>query len=245
VTKNIAGPNPGNSEPPQLSYLENPGASSEVRLVTLTIGGNDQKFSTVVTHCVIKHLVDTGLFPTYSVPYVHGLLSWAGLTVLKLPKPCSKASLPTISAMTERLEKVYRKILDLAPKANLIVLGYPSLFDRDAPKINGFNCDLNASDARSIASGEEDFNRLIGRAVEAVNKTPKYLHRVTYIDNTFTFDHHELCRRNLVRRNQPSWINALILPGEMESFHPNIPGHEALSERALLSFSLASIQLGD
>jgi len=147
------------------------------------------------------------------------------------PDPhCHPAPALFDAELTERLKRVYLKIHDAAPHAHLYVLGYPQIFDRAAPSLSISNCDVHAQDAQKISLVEKHVNGVIEAAVKTLGSW------ATFIDNEHTFDHHELCRRNITGFNARSYLNGLLVEiskkfAHVESFHPNAAGHEALARK--------------
>jgi lysophospholipase L1-like esterase len=136
-------------------------------LVTVTVGGNDVGFATVVGDCVVD--VD----------------------------PCShldaqvEASLAKLGAT---LEAAYRQIKARAPGARLLVVGYPQVV-ADPSKVAYDNCAavntpipgrrIDADDARWLRDKGARLSDVIGRAARAAG--------ASYVDVAGDFAGHEAC----------------------------------------------------
>lgn len=117
--------------------------------VTLSLGGNDAGFATVLTTAVLSG-------PSYlRVNWFH---SYVELCILKIPN------------VIQKLKNVYFKISEKAGKqACLIVVGYPQLVD--AKKCNGSL--INSNEAIIINSAVSLFNKNISALVENCKKKMK------------------------------------------------------------------------
>lgn len=124
VSDDLFTPNTANHEPAQFTYL----LPDDTRTVTLTIGGDDMGFVEVLEHCI------EGLRVGKSWPYWQGaqcstsqplraLLS-ARLNVLGGTRATSIDGGPVIHPLSE----VFAAIHAEAPKARIVVAGYPGLF---------------------------------------------------------------------------------------------------------------------
>ena len=213
------------NETAQLTQLDTIAGNrkQEIRLVTISIGGNDDGFASTIAACVKANLK-------------------AGLNLnLVFPFPLNGHCDPTPSlpdaAMRRRLVDVYTDIHRIAPKATLLVLGYPQLFDRGAPTISLSNCDIRAADAQKISKLEDHVNHaVIGKAVAEANAKSGGRPYAVFVNNDHTFDHRELCRRKVFfKTGAPSALNGLLLGSKQgyrnESFHPNSLGHSLLAAK--------------
>jgi len=99
-TKDVV--NPYKGQPAQVDALK--ALRPRPRVVTITIGGNDAGFSTVLGACVLTDCVDTGA------------VAAAKVTIL--------------TVLPGRLVDTYRAVRKAAPGAKLVVVGYPRLFPR-------------------------------------------------------------------------------------------------------------------
>jgi lysophospholipase L1-like esterase len=181
-------------------------ALPRIRLITLTIGGNDLGFAPELKRCITHYLVEV-CHPKLRL-FTDG-----------------DSSTYTDAGFRARLEAVYRKIHEVAPAATLIVLGYPQLFSRLANQfLNEPECALHLSDAVEVTKLEEHANDEISKALKAVDPAPggSWAH---YVNNDHTFDGHELCQE--VGHH---WINGL-LSWDPEAFHPGREGQDHLFKK--------------
>jgi lysophospholipase L1-like esterase len=166
-----------------------------VKAVTLTIGGNDEDFTGVLTACIL-----------------------GGTTCIGRRQKVADGP------FVQRLRIAYRDIHRAAPDARLYVLGYPNLFARPAFALR---CDMPPASAEWIRGRIGHIDDLIRRAVRQVDERNATSFAV-YVPTRASFDGHELCRRPADRGE--TYLNHLIgFPfARSESFHPNIPGQQAL-----------------
>ena len=193
-------------EPAQLAKLRAQNtATREVRLVTVTIGGNDMLFAKIIERCV--------------------LLRSSGGCKHHLPK------VPTQKPMNGRLTGVYRAVHKAAPHAQLYVLGYPQLFYRKASELfSSKHCPVTTDDARYLSAYVDKFNRTIAAAVSRANRLERQAF-AQFVDNSHTFDGRELCRPKLTPFNAPSYLHGVVVTHKgvaKESFHPNALGTAAM-----------------
>jgi lysophospholipase L1-like esterase len=162
-------------------------------LVTLTIGGNDAGFVDVLTICAVSNC-NTRAF--------------------------EQGRRAIIAATKPKLESVYRAIAARAPRARILVLGYPqfvpatkaeqscsalSAFRGEGPMLRRLGARLNAT---------------IGAAVAAVAKSGP---RIEFVPAAARFAGHEVCGR------EGPWVNGIVtspvgLGIDPGSFHPNLAG---------------------
>lgn len=147
-------------------------------LVTVTIGGNDVGFADVVLAC--------------------GTGSDAQCTAA-----VDKAVASGNSVLPSRLDGVYSKIKQRAPRAEVVVLGYPRLVEPDG------TC-LTATKRAALNRGADSLNAVISQAAARAD--------VTYLDARDQFAGHGAC-------GPSPWINPFSLTGIVESFHPNRDGY--------------------
>jgi hypothetical protein len=196
------------NEPLQLDALKDASdATHDVRLVTISIGGNDEGFVETLTQCVTRRT------------FCH-------------PRPALSDA-----EITRRVVDTYYHIHLAAPHAKLIVVGYPQIFSRTAATHGvgiPFQCDVSSYAATGISRLEEHLTSVLARAVDEANRTAG-IDFASFVNNDHTFDHRELCRLRLLPHfNEHSYLNGLRLAGTTaynESFHPNRLGHAALAAK--------------
>ncbi|WP_377268418.1 SGNH/GDSL hydrolase family protein [Peterkaempfera sp. SMS 1(5)a] len=158
----------------QLSAL-----SPATTLVSITIGGNDAGFSEVMTSCV---------FDTQSVC----------LNAVANARKFIGTTLPA------RLDATYAAIHSKAPRAHVVVLGYPRMY-----RIGG-TCLVGIGDTRRSAVNAAADDLALVTAKRAADAG------FTFVDVRGVFTGHEIC-------SGASWLNSATLP-VYESYHPNMSG---------------------
>ncbi len=156
-----------------------------VRLVTITIGGNDAGFADVVSTC---------LFGTPSV----------------CKRRVDSASRFIRTKLTARLRRTYAAIRRRAPKARVVVAGYPRLFaERRCSGAGG----IDVGEQRRLNAGSDLLARTIAREVR------KHA-RFRFADVRDSFDRHGLC-------SSSPRITGINNGSIFSAFHPNPAGYVA------------------
>ncbi|NNG38155.1 SGNH/GDSL hydrolase family protein [Flexivirga sp. ID2601S] len=168
--------------------------------VSVTVGGNDIGFTHVLTECAKPAWMgDSG-------PVID-----AALTVLR-------EQLPT------RLSTVYDAIRARAPKARVVVAGYPRLF-------NGVDCSLvtffTTQEMTRLNDAADELAQVIGGAADAAG--------FEFVDVRDAFAGHAVC-------DPQAWIHDVVLPIQ-ESFHPTADGHGAYTSAVGRAFGVAETVL--
>ncbi|WP_128379741.1 SGNH/GDSL hydrolase family protein [Streptomyces cavernae] len=161
----------------QLSAL-----SEKTSLVTLTVGGNDAQFAPVVELCLTKNDSACASATAYMSDYAKNRL------------------------MTQ-LTELYKDIKARAPRALVLVLGYPRTLSSTG------SCgaiDLSAA-KRTAMNGMADALAEGARAASVAAS-------VYFIDMRQQFSGHEAC-------GSDPWINGVNLADPTSIFHPNTAGH--------------------
>ena len=201
----------------------------DVGLVTMSIGGNDVLFSTVVTTCITHPSCMWGNFPPAGVtaqepdnggkpePLAH---QWAQQTMVKIQG---------------NLDGLFSKLTTHFPNARVVVVGYPYLFpDGPAPLAPDLMCAtmlrrVDEPDRAEIRYLQGEFNDVIYE--EALR------YGVDFVSPQALWAGHEPCGQH------GQWTNALELflstnPLGKGSFHPTSAGQHALA--ALVSCYLST-----
>ncbi|WP_055585170.1 SGNH/GDSL hydrolase family protein [Peterkaempfera griseoplana] len=151
----------------------------DTTLISITIGGNDAGFSEVMSTCVL----DTQSACLSAVAGARSFIS---------------------GALPARLDATYAAIRAKAPRAHVVVLGYPRMY-----RIGGL-CLLGIGDTRrsAVNAAADDLAAVTAkRAADA---------GFTFVDVRGVFSGHEIC-------SGASWLNSATLP-VYESYHPNRTG---------------------
>ncbi len=167
----------------QLSAL-----SSATTLVSITVGGNDVGFSSVMETCV--------LLPQRSC--VSAVQHAESLVATQLP---------------DELDSVLNAIRTDAPKARVVVLDYPELYDlsRSSSCIG-----LSTTDRTDLNQGAGQLDKQIKLAAAR--------HGDVFADVRSAFSGHEIC-------DSSSWLHSVNFLDVPESYHPTASGQSGGYER--------------
>ena len=160
--------------------------SVATNLVTLSIGGNDAGFASVITQCAKP-------FPFTCTGDITNARSFITNT------------------LPGQLDALYTEIQTRAPNAQVIVVGYPRLF-------NGEECNLGARISPAEQSSLNGVADLLASKTSAVATA----HGFDFVDPRAPFDPHRICA-------DVEWLNGLSNPIG-ESYHPNTLGHDAFTD---------------
>jgi lysophospholipase L1-like esterase len=188
-------------EPAQLKALH-VASTKVVKLVTLTLGGNDAGFTDAVAGCVTAHLFGS---------------SCGGKVTMAIPA----------ATLRSRLAAVYAAVHKAAPHAKLVVLGYPRLFS-PAPSASA-PCDVAAVDSKAFSKTEDALNASVAAAVKKANTAAKTKF-ATFVDDGTAFKGHELCAGPLAS-SYLNGLLLTSTSARSESFHPNRAGQSVLAAR--------------
>ena len=198
--------------------------NSGTTLVTLTIGGNDARFSDVLGGCVATKV-------NCSAHNYH-LKRRSNKAVD--PEPLDEFEPFVIKLVRSHLVDTYKAIHDQAPNAEIIVTGYPLLFPVNPKRgctvgsLLGKKFTLNVSDLRMLNKFGFDLNNSIAAAVAHVHAEGVDIH---FVSVTRAFMGHAIC-------SSDPWITGLKLirigkhgiePLDPNSFHPKRPGQQAFA----------------
>lgn len=190
---------PEQGSDPQISRV-----TATTSLVTLQVGGNDLGFTSVLTTCVLQS---------------------PGSSACRAQEPDIRERLTTLKA---DLRGAVTKIRAAAPRARVLLLGYPHLFPY-RPKRQA--SDLEPRDQRWL----NDMTNLINEGVRSTAKRadaaikPGGQGSVEYVDVTGAFGGHELGRADpYVQALQVDFQNFTVGKG---SFHPTVAGQKELAKR--------------
>lgn len=163
------------------------GLSDSTGWVTVTVGGNDARFIEVMSVCLI---------PGQESACVSATLQAGDQARQNLPSS---------------LDSLYGEIRRRAPRARVVVMGYPRLVNASASGSCGL-LDLNARERTAMNVTADVLSDVIkDRAVRA---------GFAYVDVRSTFDGHGAC-------GPSAWLNGFILGEVTASFHPNKSGYQA------------------
>jgi hypothetical protein len=237
-----------NERSPQLNFV-----GPDTRAITLTIGGNNVGFAGVLKSCMIPH-------PTIPRPggplnkecgEVLEAAAAEALGWLLIGRNPGKYKLPgggpsRNDQYRPSLQQLYESILYQAPGAELVVVGYPRLFETGRAPGDFVSCDVlkplsvRANDVRWINDHTDQLDTAIEEAVRATQEATG--RQIRFADPRPAFTTHGLCD------TEQAYIHALLpdpeiplerpwklnvkklLEVHVESFHPTAEGQEALRE---------------
>lgn len=161
-----------------------PAMNEDTTMVTLTISGNDAGFMPLMTTCTLSD-DDTCQDAINDV----------------------RAELPTriAPAVADTLTAIHKR----APKAHVIVLGYPRLFDPTTTCPGA----IDQAKRQMIDTIEHDVDQMLSTVTDNAGTD------FTFADPTQAFIGHETCT------TADPWINPVTLP-PVDSFHPTAAGHQ-------------------
>lgn len=194
----------------------------ETDLVTLTIGGNDVQFSNVVLFCYVTADCTTGKY----------------IASDPLAKPIDQL----LRELRPKLDEVYQQIRQQAPRARVLVLGYPHLFPRTKDEQNcrvlrQYNVP-RAAQARwnlpptiGLSNMEQEFLRTSTDRLNRAIRARASAAGLEFVRVDALFSGHEVCGSKGEWMNGPSYTVGTGGAGGVddETFHPNACGQKALA----------------
>lgn len=215
--------------------LDNLGPDTEV--VTLTIGGNDLGFESVLNRCAnwaFGFNFGCSSDTSVTLPVSQRLTALAGVSSTTRYEPKNNKQIYAV-------KEVLAEIALFAENADIFIAGYPELFgdlqanfEASSLAPSGYICNVSTvsaypvridfDDAQWMNSQAQYLNTVISNAVEDLQLEGESVH---YISPS-NFDGHGLCD------SSTSWINGvsfesttLIPPASGESFHPTASGYSS------------------
>ena len=183
-----------------------------VDLVTITMGGNDVLFSSIVTHCLLHDDCTNAEFTPPDEP---------GRAVVTYPPaaPLGRWAIETADLLAPHLGTLYRDLGTAYPEARIVVLGYPYLFPSGPAKVSLSDCDtvlrmVSEKERTRLRDLQDRFNDIIYE--EAVDEG------VDFVSPVAIWDGHEPCG------DRGQYTNAVKpIVGSPGTFHPNRRGQRA------------------
>jgi hypothetical protein len=206
-----------------------------VKVVTLTIGGDDIGFGSVVSSCLVQHLASQ----------LSNLLG-AGVRecVVDADNPGNRGGEPGgWTGIEDELVKVMDAVVaKMSPKGRLFVLTYPLVF-ADPSLWSGSSCaGFTVDNAHAFNLGVIRMGDAIDRAVRRANKSAT---RVQLVDWREQKSESDVWARHGLCGSDTPWVHGLrtLEPGGLSvspgnSFHPTAAGYSAAAD--LLAMSIAS-----
>ncbi|MFB7493425.1 SGNH/GDSL hydrolase family protein [Streptomyces sp. NPDC056161] len=169
-------------------------------LVTVTIGGNDIGFSTVLGTCAKLSATDPAGAPC------RDHLTGAGTDQVTA----------SIAATAPKVAKVLRGIHQRAPYAKVVVVGYPDLFPEDGVGCTSASVPLAAGDFSYLRDKEKELNGMLARQAR--------LGRAQFVNTYDPTIGHDICRPVGER-----WIETFAPQTPAAPLHPNADGESAMA----------------
>lgn len=210
--------NEGDTPDGQLTLLP-----TNANMVTMTIGGNDARFSDVVQDCILTWFINRQIDGDTNGTGDHFYCedNWMD------PSNPSQYMPRVIAEVKPRLVALYKKIADRAKDAEIFILSYPDLVTSTGRRATCGNDAMEEQDIQWIEGMQADFNAMLREAVNEARGTIG--DRLHLVDVQPTMDGHEVCTPD-------PWIHGLniddstINPPKFSpvfSFHPKKAGHTA------------------
>jgi lysophospholipase L1-like esterase len=158
---------------------------ADTDLVTLSIGGNDAGFSQVITQCAKPWPFSC----TGDITNARNFIT---------------------NTLPGQLDSLYTEIETRAPNAQVIIVGYPRLF-------NGESCNFLAR----VSAAEQQSLNGVADLLAARTAAVAAAHGFDFLDVRTPFTDHRVC-------DDVEWVNGLSNPVG-ESYHPNRAGHDAFT----------------
>lgn len=218
----------------QLSVL-----SARTKTVTLTIGGNDVGFSSVLGDCTYTPVPDPAL--QRLVPGRPGCEQRRDPDVQQALARLGGTSAPDLTRPTVPLIAILTTIHDLAPRAKIYLTGYPQLFGGtitspfgcQVAAVSGIPLFISGPDAQWISRSTTQLNTTIEASAGLARRNGL---PVSYVDVAAGFDGHAVCDTGA------AWINPLLvttdgtsLQLDPASFHPTARGQRAYADAVAVS----------
>ncbi len=199
TTKNMLEPQPFNGETnaPQFVAL-----NADVDLVTVGIGGNDVPFAELVSACGQRD----ALRPTGSPCKDHFTVDGVDTTDAK------------IAAVAPKLAGVIQGIRSRAPRARVLVVGYPVLL----PPSKGCwpGVPLSSGDVPWLDDFEKRLNAMIAQQAQA--------NGAEFVDTYASSVGHDMCKPSGTK-----WVEGLVPTENVSPAHPNAAGARNMANQVI------------
>nr|WP_189750632.1 SGNH/GDSL hydrolase family protein [Streptomyces tendae] len=182
-------------------------------LVTVTIGGNDIGFSTVLGTCVQL----TSSAPAGAPCKDH--YAGAGADLIT----------DSIARTAPKIAQVLRGIHHRSPHARVVVVGYPDLFPEDGVGCTSAEVPLAAGDFSYLRDKEKELNTMLARQARRGG--------AEYVNTYSPTVGHDLCRPLAER-----WIETFAPETPAAPVHPNAAGERAMAGAFQRALSLRHVR---
>ncbi|MFJ8138935.1 SGNH/GDSL hydrolase family protein [Streptomyces sp. NPDC096013] len=192
---------------PQLRAL-----SSDTRLVTIGIGGNDIGFGSMIKRCVamgaLYRLAGSGTYVAEDAPCARAYVNGG-----------SDAVTAKIDTAADRLTRVLTEVGRRAPGARVYVVSYPAILPSDSADC-GREMSLAPGDVTFLREKEEQLNSMLRRRASDA--------KATYVDTYTPSAGHNACTPKDTR-----WIEPLAPENPAAPVHPNARGERGMADAVL------------
>jgi hypothetical protein len=193
-------------------------ARPDVRLVTLSIGGNDLVFSSIVTHCFVRSNCIAAEFEPPDVDAEHPNLRFPEAA------PLGRWAVAAAGILSARLRAVYDGVEEAFPQARIVVIGYPNLFPDDRERWRPDDC---ASVMRRVSRTERIGLRALTDELNDMIYAQAVAAGIEFVSPTAVWDDHESCGSEEEFTNSLTLVRPLGVDGS--SYHPNRNGQRQLA----------------
>lgn len=207
-----------NGQPPQFEMAR---LGTDVELVTVSIGGNDAGFSDILKECVagMELLPWNDCAPDKEkseYPVQDAFARLRGET-----PPHGGGSPKTVP-----LQTVFRRIREEAPRARVLVVGYPQFFKTGGT--NFFTCSgVSKTDQKWVNAKVKEMNDLIREEALSLG--------LEFVYTSDAFESHRLCE--VGGGEDREWFNDITFDEvgfpDAASFHPDDDGHVAMKNEIM------------
>ncbi|UGT45127.1 SGNH/GDSL hydrolase family protein [Nocardia yamanashiensis] len=183
----------------QLSAL-----TPDTTLVTLGVGGNDIGFTEIVTDCVKAGTIGSGS--------ATGSTSGSAELLFGCKTKYGDAIPTRIAETSAKLTELITDIRTRAPRARVVLVGYPKILPDDASTCAG---------VQPVLPADVDWAR--DAVIGGLNTMLRTQANTEYVSIYELYDGHDVCRPEADR-----WINGTTAAaGDGAKFHPRPAGHAA------------------
>ncbi|MEU6368659.1 SGNH/GDSL hydrolase family protein [Streptomyces sp. NPDC046931] len=186
---------PQGTAPAQFSAL-----GRRTDLVTVSIGGNDVGFTTVLGTCARLTASDPTGAPC------RAFFTDGGRDRLT----------DTVERTAPKIARVIRGVRQRSPHARILLVGYPDLFPENGVGCTSGSVPFAAGDFPYLRDKEKELNTMLAREA--------YRHGAGYVDTYTPTIGHDLCRPTGQR-----WIETLSPATPAAPLHPNAEGEQAMA----------------
>lgn len=178
----------------------------DATLVTIGIGGNDVEFANTLQECILANVTRQTPCNDTMDAQVTALID--GITQ------------PEAGVRLSRLQKAYSDLRKRAPRARILVMGYPRFFR--SGNITGGCAGVRPSDQLWINEKIRQFDEAIRSNVTQMG--------LDYVDTYDLPEGHELCSDVPI---DEEFLNGIVPLNKEHSYHPKTYGHARIAEAVL------------